>query len=64
LEGIRTDSGIIFAKNRPFAISVMTSSVRDERGAERAIGEIALEAFRYFEMRGKTTEYGRILEAK
>jgi beta-lactamase class A len=64
LEGIRTDSGIIFAKNRPFAISVMTSSVRDERGAERAIGEIALEAFRYFEMRGKTAEYGRILEAK
>ena len=64
LDGIRTDSGIIFAKNRPFAISVMTSSVRDERGAERTIGEIALEAFRYFEMRGKTTEYGRILEAK
>ena len=64
LDGIRTDSGIIFAKNRLFAISVMTSSVRDERAAERAIGEIALEAFRYFEMRGKTTEYGRILEAK
>jgi len=64
LDGIRTDSGIIFAKNRPFAISVMTSSVRDERAAERAIAEIALEAFRYFEMRGKVTEYGRILEAK
>ena len=64
LEGVRTDSGIIFAKNRPFAISVMTSSVRDERSAEHAIGEIALEAFGYFVMRGKTTEYGRILEAK
>jgi len=64
LDGIRTDSGIIFAKNRPFAMSVMTSSVRDERAAERTISEIALEAFRYFEMRGKTTEYGRILEAK
>ena len=62
LEGVRTDSGIIFAKNRPFAISVMTSSVRDERAAERAIGEIALEAFRYFEMRGKTTPYGRVLQ--
>jgi beta-lactamase class A len=64
LEGVRTDSGIIFAKNRPFVISVMTSSVRDERAAERAIGEIALEAFRYFDMRGTTTEYGRILGAK
>ncbi|HVI82282.1 MAG TPA: serine hydrolase [Chthoniobacterales bacterium] len=62
LEGIRTDSGIIFAKNRPFVISVMTSFVRDEPVAERAIGRIALEAFRYFEMRGKTSQYGRILE--
>jgi len=62
LEGIRTDSGIIFAKNRPFVISVMTSFVRDEPVAERAIGRIALEAFRYFEMRGTTSQYGRILE--
>jgi len=62
LEGIRTDSGIIFARNRPFVISVMTSFVRDEPVAERAIGRVALEAFRYFEMRGKTSQYGRILE--
>jgi beta-lactamase class A len=64
LEGVRIDSGIIFAKNRPFAISVMTAYDRDERAAERAISEIALEAYRHFEMRGKTTEYGRVLEAK
>jgi beta-lactamase class A len=64
LEGVRTDSGIVFAKNRPFAISVMTSSVRDGRAAERAIGEIALAAFNYFDMRGKTSEYGRVLESK
>jgi beta-lactamase class A len=64
LEGVRTDSGIIFAKNRPFAISVMTAYDRDERAAERIIGEMSLEAFRYFDIRGKTTEYGRILEAK
>jgi len=62
LDGVRTDSGIIFAKNRPFAISVMTAYDRDERAAEHAISEVALEAFRYFQMRGKTTEYGRILE--
>lgn len=60
LEGVRTDSGIVFAKNRPFAISVMTSYNRDER----AISEIALQAFHYFEVRGKTSEYGRILEAQ
>src|SRR5438876_709426 len=62
LHGVRTDSGIIFAKNRPFAISVMTAYDHDERAAEHAISEVALEAFRYFQMRGKTTEYGRILE--
>src|SRR5437763_7828999 len=61
LDGVRTDSGIVFAKNRPFAISVMTAYDRDERAAECAIAEIALEAFHYFEMRGKTTEYGRVL---
>src|SRR5438094_4451871 len=61
LEGVRTDSGIVFAKNRPFAISVMTAYDRDEKAAERAISEVALEAYRYFEMRGKTSEYGRVL---
>jgi beta-lactamase class A len=61
LSGVRTDSGIVFAKNRPFAISVMTACDRDEKAAERTISEVALEAFHYFEMRGKTSEYGRIL---
>jgi beta-lactamase class A len=64
LEGVRTDSGIVFAKNRPFSISVMTAYDRDERAAERAISAIALEAYQYFEMLGKTTEYGRVLEGK
>jgi len=59
---VRSDSGIVFAKNRPFAISVMTAYDRDERAAEDAIAEIGLEAFHYFEMRGKTTEYGRVLD--
>ena len=61
LEAVRTDSGIVFATNRPFAICVMTAYDRDERAAERAISEVALEAYRYFEMRGKTSEYGRAL---
>jgi beta-lactamase class A len=63
LEGVRTDSGIVFSANRPFAISVMTAYASDERAAERAISEIAREAYHYFEMRGKTSEYGRILPA-
>ena len=61
LDGVRNDSGIVFAQNRPFAISVMTAYDRDEKAAERAISEVALEVYRYFEMRGKTSEYGRVL---
>jgi beta-lactamase class A len=61
LEAVRTDSGIVFAANRPFAISVMTAYDRDERAAERAISEVALETYHYFEMRGKVSEYGRAL---
>jgi beta-lactamase class A len=61
LAAVRTDSGIVFAANRPFAISVMTAYDRDERAAERAISEVALEAYHYFEMLGKVSEYGRAL---
>jgi beta-lactamase class A len=61
LDAVRTDSGIVFVPNRPFVISVMTAWDRDETAAERAISEVALEAFRYFDMRGKTSEFGRVL---
>ena len=61
LEAVRNDCGIVYAQNRPFAISVMTAYDRDEKAAERAISEIALEAYHYFELRGKTSEYGRAL---
>jgi beta-lactamase class A len=61
LDGVRTDSGIVFVQSRPFALSVMTAWDRDERAAEGAISEVALAAYRYFEMRGKASEYGRIL---
>ena len=61
LEGVRNDSGIVFAAHRPFAISVMTAYDRDEKAAERAISDVALEAYHYFEMRGKTSDYGRML---
>src|SRR5437588_5903938 len=41
LDAVRNDSGIVYALNRPFAISVMTAYDRDEKAAERAISEIA-----------------------
>jgi beta-lactamase class A len=56
LKGVRTDSGIVFAKDRPFVISVMTQNVPDEHRASARICWIALEAYRYFEARGKTSK--------
>lgn len=56
LQNVRTDSGIVFVKDRPFAVSVMTADAHDERAAERAISEIALEAHHYFETRNKTSD--------
>ena len=61
LEAVRTDSGIVFVKGRPFAISVMTAYARDERESERAIAEVALAAYRHFDMLARASEYGRVI---
>lgn len=56
LKGVRTDSGIIFAKNRPFVISVMTEQAKNIHVASARICDLALEAYRYFEARAKRTD--------
>jgi beta-lactamase class A len=64
LDGVRTDSGIVFAKNRPFVLSVMTTYVHDEAAAERAIARIAAAAYRHFDRLGRASPYGRILSPR
>ena len=64
LEAVRTDSGIVFAKDRPFVISVMTTYVADEAAAEAAIGRIAAAAYRYFDRLGRSSPYGRVISAR
>jgi beta-lactamase class A len=61
LAGVRNDHGIVFVKNRPFVISVMTSYAGDERAANNAISEIAKKAYDYFDMVGSASDYGRII---
>lgn len=61
LEGVRNDSGIVFAKNRPFVICVMTTYLRNEREGEEAISKIALAAHRMFDRLGRASEYGRVI---
>jgi beta-lactamase class A len=61
LEGVRNDSGIVFAQNRPFVICVMTTYLRRERDGEEAISKIALAAYRMFDRIGRASEYGRVV---
>jgi beta-lactamase class A len=64
LDGVRTDSGIVYAKDRPFVISVMTTYDADEKAAEVAIARIAAAAYRHFDRLGRSSPYGRILSPR
>lgn len=62
LEGVRGDTAIVYAKNRPFVIVVMSTYVQDEDAAESAIERIAGIAYRYFERLGAADpKTGRLL---
>lgn len=61
LDGVRNDVGIVFVKDRPFVVSVMGAYLRDERAGARAISEIALAAFEYFDMLGASSDLGRVM---
>ena len=61
LEGVRNDSGIVFAKNRPFILCVMTTYDRNEKQAKEVIGRIAVEAYSMFERLGRASPYGRTI---
>jgi beta-lactamase class A len=61
LEGVRNDSGIIFAPNRPFILCVMMTYLRNERAGEKAISEIAAAAYAHFARLGRASPYGRVI---
>jgi beta-lactamase class A len=61
LEAVRNDSGIVFAKNRPYIICVMTTYLRNERVGEEAIAKISARVYRMFERLGRASEYGRVV---
>ncbi|HYL14790.1 MAG TPA: serine hydrolase [Terriglobales bacterium] len=61
LEAVRNDSGIVFAKNRPYVICVMTTYLKNERAGEDAITKISALAYRMFDRLGRASEYGRVV---
>jgi len=60
LEGVRVDAGIVFAKNRPYVLSVMTTFLKDEAEGERAIEEISRVSYEYFSRLGAGGTLGRL----
>jgi len=60
LEGVRVDAGIVFAKNRPYALCVMTTFLKDEAEGERAITDISRVAYEYFSRLGAGGTLGRL----
>jgi beta-lactamase class A len=61
LEGVRVDAGIVFAKNRPYVLSVMTTFLKDEAEGERAIEAISRAAYEYFSRLGAGGALGRLI---
>jgi beta-lactamase class A len=63
LEGVRNDSGIVFAGKRPYVISVMTTYLKRERDGGDAITKISDAAYQMFDRLGRSSELGRVISA-
>jgi len=64
LEAVRNDSGIVFVKNRPYVLCVMSAYLKDEREGSAAIRRISALAYSYFDRVGRASEYGRVVSPK
>jgi beta-lactamase class A len=64
LEGVRTDSGIVFTGKRPFVISVMTAYDRNERDAGEAISRISAATWEMFDRFSRASAYGRVVSPR
>ena len=61
LEGVRNDSGIVFVKNRPYVICVMTTYLASERAGEGTITRISRLAFDLFDRLSRASDLGRVI---
>jgi beta-lactamase class A len=61
LEGVRNDSGIVFVKNRPYVICVMTTYLANERAGEETITRISRLAYDLFDRLSRASDLGRVI---
>ena len=64
LEAVRNDSGIVFVKNRPYVLCVMTTYLKDEKEGAAVIRKIAQLTYKYFDRLARASEYGRVVSPK
>jgi beta-lactamase class A len=61
LEGVRNDSGIVFLKNRPYVICIMTTYLANERAGEEAITRISRLTYDLFDRVSRASDLGRVI---
>lgn len=61
LEGVRTDSGIVFTGKRPYVISVMTTYLRHEKDGGDAIVSISNATYQIFDRLSRASDLGRVI---
>jgi beta-lactamase class A len=59
LDGVRAEAGVVEVADRPVAIAVMTTHLRDDQAGERAIRAVADAAFAYADRVARGGAYGR-----
>jgi len=61
LEGVRTSTGLVLLKHRPYAVAVMTTALQKEADGEAAIREVSRLAYELFSRLDKASPEGRLL---
>lgn len=61
LEGVRNESGIVFLKNRPYVLCVMTTYLANERAGEDAISAISSAVYSTLDRLDRASPYGRVV---
>jgi len=61
LEGVRNDSGVVFLRNRPYVICIMTTYLANEPAGEEAIARISRLAYDLFGRVSRASDLGRVI---
>jgi beta-lactamase class A len=61
LEGVRTATGLVVLKYRPYAAAIMTTALKEDRDGESAIREISRMIYETFDRLDRMSPEGRLL---